>query len=102
VARRAGTLVCLPAGTATLRLPAPLGVLIGGPRALWPQLVGVAAGGADDAVLACAELALGARLLGSRWRVVTEAAAPPAEPALPPPAMHTAAARRHDRWGFHA
>ena len=99
VADAAAALVPPPAG-ASLRLPAPLGVLIGGPGALWRQLGAGAAGGGDTR-LACADLALRARLLGRPWCVVTEPAAPLAAPAGPPPSP-LAVARLHHRWGFGA
>ncbi len=100
VARAAGALIRPPASDA-LRLPAPLGVLIGGPSELWRQ-IGGAAEAAGEPTLACADLALRARLLGRRWRVVEEARAETATPVGRPLATPNGAAILHARWGFGA
>ncbi len=101
VAEAAAALV-RPMVNATLGLPAPLGVLIGGPGAVWGRLgVGESITCGGDVVFACADLALRTRLLGRPWRVVTEPAAPiPPADGLPP-SPH-AIARLHERWGFGA
>jgi len=90
-----------PCAEPPLRLPAALGLLIGGPRALWQRLGATPDALGADATLAAADLALRARLLGHEWRCVEEP--PAAETAAPPPIARRHAARAlQARWSVAA
>ena len=100
-AERAAHFAPVPAGDPPVRLPAPLGALIGGPRSLWRALGPVPPALAAETLLGAADLALRARLLGVPWTVVQE---PPDSIAAPPPgaaALH-AARQMHAHWSFAA
>jgi hypothetical protein len=60
-----------------LRLPATLGLLIGGERPLWRALGAIDPVPPGATLTACADLALRARLLGHPWQLVQEPMLPP-------------------------
>ncbi len=64
-----------------LRLPAAIGVLLGGERRLWQALGAGAPVRPGGTLAACADLALRARLLGHPWQLVQEPP-PPARGAI--------------------
>jgi hypothetical protein len=100
VATTAASLAPLPTAE-TLLLPARLGVLIGGERALWQEIGAAPLTPDAPPLLACVDLALRGRLLGRPWLLVREppaVALPTTEPASPLPLE--AATWLHARWGF--
>ncbi|HET9019895.1 MAG TPA: hypothetical protein VFN46_09920, partial [Acetobacteraceae bacterium] len=100
-AEHAARVAPAPAASAPARLPAALGLLIGGARTLWRDLGPVPPVLAGEPLLATADLALRARLLGVNWIVVRE---PPDGAAAPPPGSSAflAARQMHARWSFAA
>lgn len=81
-------------GGATLCLPARLGVVVGGRRDLCRALGPPAP---RDPILAAADIALRARLLGRAWHIIQEPAARGG--AVPATAPDDAGARLRARWG---
>jgi hypothetical protein len=84
-------------GGATLCLPARLGVVVGGRRDLCRALGPLGPAAPHDPILAAADIALRARLLGRAWHIIQEPAARGG--AVPATAPDDAGARLRARWG---